>query len=142
VDGIHFTPVGRPVKAQGSVAAGHTYSWIDHDVLPMAQYRIKGVDLNLYETLSNIVIIRNTPARMFYVLENPALSTIRMQVNHAGAFRLQLANAQGQVLYRSSHPATGGGEVKVPVNGLSKGVYWLSVYPDGETVQTFKIILQ
>lgn len=142
VDGVHFTPVDRPVKAQGSVAAGHTYSWIDHDVLPMAQYRIKGVDVNLYETLSNIVIIRNTPARMFYIVENPAVSAIRMRVNHAGAFRLQLANAQGQVLFRSSHAATGGGEVKVPVNGLSKGVYWLSVYPDGENVQTFKIILQ
>lgn len=80
--------------------------------------------------------------RMFYVLENPASSQIRLRVTNTPAYNVILSNGQGQVVYRSHHAAAQAGEVKIPATGLGKGMYWLSVYPESGNVQTFKVLLR
>lgn len=79
---------------------------------------------------------------LFYVLDNPARSMIRLKVANAGPFRLTLSNGQGQIVYRSHHTGMNAGDVKIPAAGLAKGMYWLSVYREEGSVQTFKILLQ
>ena len=79
---------------------------------------------------------------LFYILENPARSAIRMRVTNAGPFSLTLSNAQGQIVYRSNHNAITFDDIKIPATGLAKGIYWLSAIAGKGKVQTFKILVQ
>ncbi|WP_162915544.1 golvesin C-terminal-like domain-containing protein [Paraflavitalea soli] len=79
---------------------------------------------------------------LFYILENPVTSTIRLRVSNVGAFRLQLANGQGQTVFQDSYKAISSGDVLVPAANLAKGMYWLTVQDADGRRQTFKILVQ
>jgi len=142
IDGTHFQTISSSIEAKGSVTAGHRYSFGDNQVQATAWYRIRAVDGNGYESFSNIVLIKNTHVRPFYVLENPARATIRMRVNNTGPFRLTLANAQGQVVYHDNYKGMVSGDITIPASQLPRGIYWLTVHETGGKGSTFKILIQ
>lgn len=142
VDGTHFQAISSPIAAKGSVTAGYRYSFGDNNVQPVAWYRIRAIDRNGHETISNMVLIKNTQVRPFYVLENPARSVIRLRVNNTASFGLTLANAQGQVVYQDNYKGMAGGDITIPATQLPKGMYWLSVHLAAGKGPTFKILIQ
>jgi hypothetical protein len=56
---------------------------------------------------------------------------------------LTMSNVQGKNLYQKTlEQVNKGMSEKIPLNGLAKGIYFLKVCCDDETVQTEKIIVE
>lgn len=136
-DGINFQPIS------GTITAGnHLYNYIDQEVLPLAYYRIRAVDVYGWSSYSNIVIIRNHFSPLFFVLENPAHSTIRVKVSGTDPFRLVLSNSQGGVVYQSEFYSIKNRNIDIPAAHLAKGLYVLTAYTNGKGVQAVKVLVQ
>lgn len=141
-DGIHFSTLGNTVYARENAIEENSYHFNDTDPQPLSWYRIRAIDQDGQETISNMVLIKNSQRRPFYVLENPAVNSIRLQVTNPMAFSLVLTNAQAQVVYRMQHPAIANGQVTIPAGQLASGVYWLTMHTQGGQPQTVKIIVK
>jgi hypothetical protein len=141
-DGIHFSPLGNTVYARENAREENTYYFNDTDPQPLSWYRIRAVDKDGQETISNMVLIKNSQRRPFYVLENPAVNSIRLQVTNPMSFSLVLTNAQAQVVYRKQYAAIANGRVTIPAGQLASGVYWLTMHTQGGQPQTVKIIVK
>lgn len=137
VDGVNFQPVSGLIDAAGHA---NLYSFVDQQIVPVAYYRVKAVDVYGWSSYSNMVIIRNNSRPMFYVLENPARDYIRVNVSGTEPFRLVLSNSQGQVVYQSEYQTMKNRSIQIPAANLAKGLYVLTAY--GATVQTAKVLVQ
>lgn len=141
-DGTRFEPLGNAIRAKGNALSGFTYQYDDPAGYPLTWYRVKAVDRDGHIGYSNILAIRNTKARLFYVLENPAHGVIRLRFGQAGNYAVALSNAQGQVLYQDNFKAAVAGERAIPASRLAQGAYWLTVQEAGGQKQSFRVLIR
>ncbi len=141
-NGIGYTPLGNPVPAQGLNGQGHAYRFTDEQVLPAAYYRVKAVDADGSEMISNIVLLKNGSQRQLYIVQNPVHESLRIRVSRSGKLSVILTNALGQTVYTSASPVGAGQELSIPVSKLAKGIYWLTAYTEGYQKETYKIVIQ
>jgi hypothetical protein len=138
-DGINFQAISNPIAAKGKASL---YNFIDQETWPLAYYRIRAVDVYGWSSYSNMVIIRNNHSPLFFVLENPAHSNIRVKVSGTDPFRLVLSNSQGAVVYQSEFHSVKNRNIEIPAAILAKGLYVLTAYTNGKGVQSVKVLVQ
>ncbi|WP_028788006.1 N-acetylmuramoyl-L-alanine amidase [Terrimonas ferruginea] len=142
VDGISYEVISERIPARGNQAEGASYTFIDRNVKASAYYRVRAIDHDTRETISNIVLLKNNQQSRLYVVQNPAESAIRVRSTAAGRFGITLVNAMGQTVYTNNVTVGAGQEISIPVDKLARGAYWLSAVMEGKERETFKVMLQ
>lgn len=142
VDGISYEVISERIPARGNQAEGASYTFIDRNVKASAYYRVRAIDHDTRETISNIVLLKNNQQSRLYVVQNPAESAIRVRSTAAGRFGITLVNAMGQTVYTNNVTVAAGQEISIPVDKLARGAYWLSAVMEGKERETFKVMLQ
>lgn len=142
VDGISYEVISDHIPARGSQLDGASYTFIDRNVQPSAYYRVRAIDLDTRETVSNIILLKNSHRSQLYVVQNPAASAIRVRSTAAGRFTLTLVNTMGQTVYTNNVAVSAGQEIRIPVDKLARGAYWLTATMEGKERETFKVLLQ
>lgn len=117
------------------------------------QYRLAmsiGTDTTFY--LDSVTINHNAPCNVV----TPIIEKITVSPNPVGAnsditvriiriaaeeVRIVLHNTVGQQIYtRKAQQPAGGDTYKIPMQALAKGVYYVSIYINGEKVETKKVV--
>jgi N-acetylmuramoyl-L-alanine amidase len=142
VDGIAYEVISERIPARGNQAEGASYTFIDRNVKASAYYRVRAIDHDTRETISNIVLLKNNQQSRLYVVQNPAESAIRVRSTAAGRFGITLVNAMGQTVYTNNVTVAAGQEINIPVDKLARGAYWLTAVMEGRERETFKVMLQ
>jgi N-acetylmuramoyl-L-alanine amidase len=142
VDGITYEVISQRIPSRGNQGEGASYTFIDRNVKPAAYYRVRAIDRDTRETISNIVLLKNNQQSRLYIVQNPAESAIRVRSTAAGRFSLTLVNTLGQTVYTNNVAVAAGQEISIPVNKLAKGAYWLTAVMEGRDKETFKVLVQ
>lgn len=139
------------IQAAGSFSAkDYTYT-DDVSTLPLQtiQYRLAmsiGTDTTFY--LDSNMVSHNVlcnPTEKITIGPNPVGNSSAITVNvirtAAVAVNIVLHNTVGQQLYAvKSQQAAGGGTYNIPMTGLPKGVYYVTVYINDEKVETKRVV--
>lgn len=146
-DGIRFMPMAE-VTARSNAATREGY--IQQDGLPaeLTYYRIKATELSGEVSYSPVVKVMRgeTSAAAFSIYPNPVTGkqfTLQYKGQPREAFRLQLLNSTGQVLYTQNWVHPGGQaaqSVELP-SSLSKGMYFLQL-SGGSRTENRALIIQ
>ena len=142
-DGTGYSSIGFiPSQASfGNSSSLLNYSFIDNFPTGDKQYyRLRQVDLNGNEKLSNIVLIRSIPEKIFSVdaiFPDPAHSVLNMSINalHHDEIVIQVFDLGGRMLkQQNSVTEKGSNTVSLDVSALMNGVYTIRVVSStGET---------
>lgn len=149
-----YTPL-TTIQATGSFVAKN-FTYTDNVItLPLQniQYRLAmsiGTDTTFYldsTTVNHNVDCRLviTPVEKITISPNPlgAISDITVKIIRIAAVdvNIVLHNTAGQQIYsRKAQQPAGGATYTIPMQGLAKGVYYVSVYVNGEKVETKKVV--
>lgn len=141
-NGIIFYDVTTAFLPKGSWNVGASYAYTDNFSVKAVYYRVKVIDKDGKQSLSNTILLKTEKSnKLFVVLNNPTTSAIKISVNINNNASLQLINSVGQVVYKSNITASMGSVQILPITSLSKGVYNL-VMIAGSEKQIEKIIVQ
>lgn len=149
-----YTPL-TTIQATGSFVAKN-FTYTDNVItLPLQniQYRLAmsiGTDTTFYldsTTVNHNVDCRLviTPVEKITISPNPlgAISDITVKIIRIAAVdvNIVLHNTAGQQIYsRKAQQPAGGDTYKIPMQALAKGVYYVSIYINGEKVETKKVV--
>lgn len=144
LDGVNFSPIG---KVNGGNNRDSLQQYVFKDDKPFEgadYYRLKQTDKNGRFTYSNVVsVVLDKTGKQYVIYPNPAAnkSTIRVLANMKQA-AVRLTDALGREVFLKSYGALNvGEEIQVPLIGLSRGVYFLTVVSD-TGIATQKIMVQ
>lgn len=138
-DGIRFNPMTE-VAARSNAAMRESYMQQDGGPAELTYYRIKATELSGEISYSPVVkVVRGeTGAAAFSIYPNPVTGkqfTLQYKGQPREAFRLQLINNTGQVLYTQTwiHPGGQAAQsVELPAS-LTRGMYYLQLSGESRT---------
>lgn len=116
------------VAASGNSSVTKTYQYADKNATGrMLYYRVKLVDMDGKQTVSNIVSINtNMVGKGIAVYPNPASSNMYLVIEEKGTYRLQMMTTSGQMLWAKELVSQGNGVATTIQRGsLDAGVYWI-----------------
>jgi hypothetical protein len=150
-DGVNYSSVGfvPSQSISGNSNSKLNYSFIDNSPQGDKQYyRLRQIDFNNNEKLSNIILIKGTQPKEFTldaVFPNPAKTLLNVFVNspkHENIL-LQAIDINGRVLQQKSITVdTGFNTVSFDVSSLSNGVYLLKVMSSAGETKVSRFIKQ
>ena len=135
-DGTNFTLAGTVKSTEAT-----KYKWVDTDINESnSYYRIKSVSLNGDTRYSSIILVKSQPgihaATSVEIAPNPVANNsinISMHKLNPGVYKLNIASAQGVVVFTKQIEVTGISSIyqslTIPV--LTKGTYYLTVTGKG-----------
>ena len=136
-DGIHFTPIGSPVKGAGTTLQTQSYKFLDIDPANgLNYYQIRQVDLDGKYDFSTVEVVNLTGESMVTVSPNPSHGhfSVKIIAESSSLFTIDIYNALGQAIYTKSLSVYGGfAEQKVILNHVAAGVYTLVVKNDTDS---------
>lgn len=139
VDGVKYLPIGfvSSHAQNGNSAIVMNYTFIDKNLAGSKQYyRLRQIDFDNREKLSNIILIKGERANDLSVLgtfPNPANSSINIIVNAPNAEKIQviITDAKGNLAKRLSvSVGAGTNTVVADISRLSSGGYWIKIIGD------------
>lgn len=144
VDGVNFDLIGR-INAGNNSDSLQQYVYNDNKPFQgINYYRLKQVDKEGRFTYFKIVSVSLEKTGVQYVIyPNPAkyLSTVRILTNMP-QLTIRLIDALGRQVFLKSFGALNiGEELQIPLVGLSRGVYFLSLTTDSGT-SSHKVLVQ
>lgn len=137
LDGQTYFKVGQ-VQSLGNGSTTQAYQFLDPGVDRLGQsnlfYRLKQVDLDGAYSYSQVVQLSlRSPQLQVNAYPNPLQPTLHLQYQNPAkeAFRLQLVNALGQVIWTETEQAVQG-QLKVDTQHWPAGIYYLSVESESQ----------
>ena len=142
-DGVKYSSIGF-IPSQASLGNSNsllTYSFTDNFPSGNKQYyRLRQIDLNGNEKLSNVVLIKTVSSKIFSVdavFPNPAHSTLNMFINalHDDEILMQLYDISGKTIkQKSAVTEKGSNTIQFDVSTLMNGMYTIKIISStGET---------
>jgi hypothetical protein len=141
-DGFNFTTIAN-INARNTNTK-QSYSFLDVKASSNKQfYRLKIKGTTGQTQYSNIQQLDSDMATEIVVFPNPTTNFISLQLNkNYSKVNVQIINALGQVVKQYNNPTIQNQLLKLSVNDLKTGVYWLSLYEtdngNKQTIQFFK----
>ena len=140
-NGKTFVALDSLAAAGNSHNANH-YSYVDeHADLPEAYYRIKQVDENGSEHLSEICLVQTKSSKnspMVSIYPNPAASVVFLSAGEKSLpYNWALYNTTGQLLASGS---SDGGQASINLSNIGKGIYNLHIQGEG-FLQNVKLLV-
>ena len=140
-NGKSFVALDSLAAAGNSHNANH-YSYVDeHADLPEAYYRIKQVDENGSEHLSEICLVQTKSSKnspMVSIYPNPAASVVFLSAGEKSQpYNWALYNTTGQLLASGS---SDGGQASINLSNIGKGIYNLHIQGEG-FLQNVKLLV-
>lgn len=147
VDGIHFTALGNVPAGNGNLVNDYSFTDAMAGRLNAARlyYRLKSVSLSGEAAYSRVIVIplRNSAGIITGVTPNPFSEqlTINLNLPAKALLDIKISDMAGrELLNKRTSAAAGYSAVQLGnLDGLSKGVYLLTVYADG-FLSTFKLV--
>lgn len=127
----HWQTIGT-VKTTGNSQAMNEYEFVDDTPLSISYYRLRSVDFDGKETLSNIVSVINKKGSKLKVYPNVANDKIIIRSNSPNPQTFNIYNLLGQNVQTGQLT----GQKELIISPLSTGTYFLKV--QGETVKFVK----
>lgn len=136
-DGINFDDAGT-VAAAGTSANSRAYSFTDVGVINSGintiYYRLLSTDKDGKSATSPVIVLKlkNTGSWTIKIAANPIKENVRLVL--AGVttrVQLSILDVTGKRIYSNSIPAING-QITLPVENISKGMYLLVAESDGE----------
>lgn len=144
VDGINYTTIGK-IAGNGTTEEKHCYNYITTSVSDLTYYKLNTV--NSYGTkntskISSIVSCNNSNQNI--LIANDGSKEIGVVINSLTNQKLELyiQNALGQLVeVRSIETIQGYNNIRVDLQTISNGLYYVSVYNANEKMISKKIIV-
>jgi len=143
-DPDHFTAIGW-VEGNGTTNEMKSYSFTDNDVQPskIYYYRLRQVDYDGQTTLTRIVacIIKDNGAVIVEAYPNPyrESTTLRYMLSRPALVTIEITDVTGKIVKRYQQGLQDAGMYTLPFaannNGLTAGVYTISVFADDQRYQ-------
>ena len=130
-DGLNFTTIGSiPAKNSGGL---QQYRFVDSHARDKNQYyrlKIKGIAGEV--DYSHIQQLQNNTVTEIFVFPNPTADVLQVQLNNSfDKMQVQVVNSSGQSVKKLLLKPTGQ-TIKIPVQNLAAGKYWLLLESEGE----------
>jgi N-acetylmuramoyl-L-alanine amidase len=139
-NGIIFSSISDYILPKGNANQGATYQFIDKNILPVGYYRIRVIDNDGSISISKIIAIKQLKKDQLFALgNNPATTTLRLNLNSKEAYQITLVNSIGQVVFKTTTSNTQ--SFSTNVSSFARGVYTVLV-TTGNKQQAEKIVLQ
>jgi hypothetical protein len=141
VDGIAFETI-KTVKSSGNSSTPSNYSYVDHSPKNgINYYRLSQIDLDGTKTELKVDAINFSISDKpdFTVYPNPAVSEVNIELHDKIYEKVELLNANGQIVLSSK--ITNTQAVKLDVSALAKGIYTVSL-TGSKGVSASKIIVK
>ncbi|MBE7172070.1 MAG: hypothetical protein INR73_15895 [Williamsia sp.] len=134
-DGIVYNKIGT-IAAAGTVSTPTSYSFTDLSPLPGNNYyRLKEVDLDDKSMYSLVVkVYMGDEPALFVLLNNPVQYDVQVSLLLSSARKVQLEvrDAGGRLILNRAYTGSKGTNLfRLPVDGLSKGTYFLHAASSG-----------
>jgi hypothetical protein len=131
-----WTEIGR-VAGAGTSTTPLSYKISDENPLPLGYYRLKAIDFDGSEQLSDVISISRaaTELSILNVFPVPVEKEASIMVNMpaSGAVKVSLFNSLGQLVHQSSaNLSKGVQEVKIEMGNMPAGLYAVTI-EDGMT---------
>jgi len=131
-DGFTFYSIGT-LSAKNIPGIQH-YQFTDHNANGKNQYyriRIKGIGGQI--EYSNIQQLNSDKASEILVFPNPTTDVLQLQLNNTyNKMDVQVINTTGQTVMRLNNQPVSNQVLRIPVNNLPAGRYWLKLQSVGE----------
>ena len=138
-DGNEFSKIGER-KAAGSSNLPLNYNYLDAFPSPTRNYyRLKMFDIDGGYAYSNTIELSQNPTGMT-IYPNPATISVVVSANFAAGNVITLSSITGQIVYENVLDAPAS-HVSIPVEGLSKGVYFVRVLQN-HLIYTEKLVVE
>lgn len=145
-NGSQWINIGK-VSAQGNSIQGKEYSFTDREPRPVTNYyRLRIVDTNdtyAFTRIESLTFDENLRQERILIYPNPTASekiTMLLLLPSAVAYRAEISDATGRVLYSAESVWTGG-STEISLQNLAKGWYLLRIIA-GSHVWTEKIAIE
>jgi hypothetical protein len=130
-DGTNFISIGR-VQSSGNSATMQYYTFID--ALPSSGtnfYRLKMVEQDGASVYSRVIAARNDQSLItLQLFPNPVSDLLQVQLlsDRKESVTVSIVDASGKSVFSKPQPVTeGSNAISIPVNQLSKGIYYLII---------------
>lgn len=144
LDGVNFSAAGQIVRGNKPDSLQQYLFKDDNAFQGTNYYRVKQIDKDGRFTYSDTVnVVLEKTGQQYVVYPNPAKykSTVRILANMKQA-AVRLIDALGREVFLKSYGALNvGEEIQIPLIGLSRGVYFLTIVSDTGTT-SHKIMVQ
>ncbi|MEP7252712.1 MAG: T9SS type A sorting domain-containing protein, partial [Ginsengibacter sp.] len=123
-NGTDFTSLSNAVATWNSLAGKHSY--IDKEPFKGNNfYRLKILDKDGSISYSKIIKLSNNLVK-FGVYPNPVKDNVILNIDE-GKYQIKISDQNGRIVESKFASASGNFVIKIPVNKLSSGIYYLSV---------------
>lgn len=123
-NGTDFTSLSNAVATWNSLAGKHSY--IDKEPFKGNNfYRLKILDKDASISYSKIIKLSNNLVK-FGVYPNPVKDNVILNIDE-GKYQIKISDQNGRIVESKFASASGNFVIKIPVNKLSSGIYYLSV---------------
>ncbi len=142
-DGISFNSLGVLPVPSPQLVGKHTYI----DAQPFAgnnYYRLKITDNDGRYQYSNVILLKNSVARLVYLYPNPVKDNLLISLSStaAGRYNFVLYDVSGKILQNNIYNINGGSQtVSMPLTQMTSGVYIVKIINSaGETIYQQKVV--
>ncbi len=148
-DGRSFSPIVfvESKTIGGNSTFGNTYSFIDNKTkLSSSYYRLRQVDQDARETVSNVVLLKGEKTNVMIVgtvYPNPTAGDVKVVVEAPGTLRttLVITDLAGKVVYNQQQQVEqGSNNIVVPVSSLAAGQYFIRLVHENGSTGSVKFI--
>ena len=143
-DGVNFTTIGKTF-GNGTTEEKHCYNYVTTSVSDLTYYQLNTVDSYGTKNTSKIISISScNDSKENILIANDGSKEIGVIVNSSSNQKLELYihNALGQLVeVRNIEATLGYNNIRVDLQTLSNGLYYVSVYTANEKMISKKIIV-
>jgi hypothetical protein len=137
-DGTDFSSMGF-VKGAGNSVALNSYSFTDNNFVNTAYYRLKQMDNNGKTTYSKTVSVQKDNGKLALnvypnLVTNQAEITVDLLNANDNLRELSVFDTHGRLVYTKNRIAKDAQSIKIPVEDLANGVYFIKVKIGQETL--------
>lgn len=139
-----FQEIGQ-VMGEGSASQGRSYSFIDDQPRTKAFYRLRMIDYDGSQELSDLVVLERNTDGGIHIYPNPAFNTARIQYNSTKPSTVQysLVDLTGRTLLNGTHDVLPGmNNIELDLSQIAAGMYHIQVSQDGEQLHNQKLIIK
>jgi hypothetical protein len=145
-DGANWTEIGRKA-GQNDSNVSVKYEVEDRTPLFKAYYRLRSVDTDGAESLSNTIVLtrKNEVFGITNVMPNPTTDrvTVQFAVQNESSITIRITDINGRiVLEQQMEPVAGINEVPVYLNRLQSGVYNIAINDGTQTSTPVRVVKQ
>lgn len=139
LDGRSFAAIGK-IKAMGETNTPQYYSFADDNTAQtigiVYYYRLKMVDNDGTERLSNIIALSVVSKMTFTVFPNPfdKTLTISVQLLESEMVSISLTDLSGRIVYENTLQIDKSGTVEIPTENLTNGLFFMKIKGKNETI--------